>query len=153
MNVAVLLAVAVGLRLWQLDRLPGVNGDEAWYGALAQRWLDGESIGWRTPTGNPLNPFFLFPLIRAARVLGAVDRVVAPPAVVSGLLACAANCVLCRSVFDRRTAILSTVLLAVLPINLAYSRFAWDASQSLLLTVFVLYAAYLRPSRAGSSPG
>ena len=153
LNVVVLLVVAAGLRFWQLDRLPGVNGDEAWYGAMALRWLDGEVIGWRTPTGNPLNPFFLFPLIGLHCCWEPSIALLRAPAVVSGVLACAANFWLCRRVFDRQTAIVSTVILAVLPIDLAYSRFAWDASQSLLFTVFVLYVAHLRPATRGLVAG
>ena len=57
----------------------------------------------------------------------------------SGLAALALNYWLCRRAFDRRTATLSTCILAVLPIDIAYSRFAWDASQSLLFTLPVLY--------------
>jgi hypothetical protein len=38
---------------------------------------------------------------------------------------------------------LTTLIHAVLPINIAYSRFAWDASQSLLFTLPVVYAGIL----------
>ena len=62
-------------------------------------------------------------------------------ALVSGLAALAINWLLCRRVFDSRTAAVSTVALAVLPINIAYSRFAWDASQSLAATLPVIYCA------------
>ena len=41
--------------------------------------------------------------------------------------------------FGRRLAIISTTLLAVLPIDVAYSRIAWDASQSLLATLPCVY--------------
>ena len=35
-----------------LGRLPGVNGDEAWYGVQVLRLLSGEAVDWRTPTGK-----------------------------------------------------------------------------------------------------
>ena len=41
-NVVALLAVAVFFRAWRLDHMPGVNGDEAWLGVQALRWLDGQ---------------------------------------------------------------------------------------------------------------
>lgn len=41
LNVAVLLAVALVFRFWKLENLPGINGDEAWYGIQAQTLLEG----------------------------------------------------------------------------------------------------------------
>lgn len=151
--VLTLLACAVAQRFAALDRVPGLNGDEAWYGAQALGWLAGEPIGWRTPTGNPLNPFFFLPLAALHAWWAPSIALLRIPALASGLLACALNYCLCRKVFDRTTAVVSTVLLAVLPINLAYSRFAWDASQSLLATVLVLYLAYWRPPGRGLIAG
>ena len=40
-------------------------------------------------------------------------------------------------------AVVSTVVLAVLPINIAYSRFGWDSSQSLLFTLPVVHLSLL----------
>ena len=146
----VMLFVAVGFRLWQLDNVPGVNGDEAWYGVLARRIAQGNATTWWTPTGNPLNPIYVGPLI--------LLHLAAEPSVVllrcvsaaSGILALALNFWLCRKVYGRRTAAISTLILAVLPINIAYSRFGWDASQSLLVTVPVVY---LSMAAAQGGPG
>jgi hypothetical protein len=138
-NAIVLVAVAVVLRAWRLGNIPGLNGDEAWYGVWAVALARGESIAWWTPTGNPINLFFLLPLAALHTVFAPSVALLRSVAVASGILALAANCWLCRRAFDARTAIVSSVLLALLPINVAYSRFAWDASQSLLATVLVLY--------------
>ena len=150
-----LLAAAVFLRVWKLSSLPGVNGDEAWSGVQALRWLQGQPVAWRTPTGNPVNIFFMVPLVTLHAVFAPSFALLRSVAVVSGLLALVANYWLCNRAFDRRTAVISTVLLAVLPINVAYSRFAWDASQSLLATVLVLYLPLLwlrRLPQAGVVP-
>lgn len=138
-NAVALLIVAVLLRAWQLGNLPGINGDEAWSGVQAARLLAGESVAWRTPHGNPLNLFLVLPL--AALQAGAAPSftLLRLPSLVSGLAALIANYFLCRRAFDGRTAAISTIFLALLPIDIAYSRFAWDASQSLLATLFVLY--------------
>ncbi len=61
-NVAAILIVAIALRGWRLGNIPGVNGDEAWSGVQAMRLASGQPIAWRTPTGNPVNPFYLGPL-------------------------------------------------------------------------------------------
>ena len=63
------------------------------------------------------------------------------PAVISGVAALLVNFWLCRRVFGPTTAVVSTLILAVLPINIAYSRFSWDPAQSLLATTVVMYLA------------
>lgn len=151
--VLALLAAATALRVIDLGHVPGLNGDEAWYGAMALRWLRGQPMDWRTPTGNLLNPFFFLPLSALHAWFAPSIALLRVPALLSGVVACALNYFLRRRQFDQQTALVSTVLLAILPINLAYSRFAWDASQSLLATVLVLYAACCRPAWRGLAAG
>lgn len=137
--IVVILTTAVVFRIWRLGSVPGLNGDEAWSGVQALRFLHGEPIAWRTPTGNPINVFFFGPQVLLHAIARPSILLLRIIPVVSGILALLANFWLCRRAFDRETAVISTLLLAVLPINIAYSRFAWDASQSLLATLPVLY--------------
>jgi hypothetical protein len=152
-NAAALLAIAVWMRVFRLENIPGINGDEGWSGVQALRLLHGESIDWRTPSGNPINVFFFLPLVAMHVVFPPSFLLLRVTSLVSGLLALVVNYLLCRRAFDTRTAIVSTWLLALLPIDIAYSRFAWDASQSLLATLVVMYLPliYLR-SRAAALP-
>ncbi len=138
-NVLAILAVAIGLCAWRIGNLPGLNGDEAWSGVQAVRLVEGQSICWRTPTGNPVNPFFLGPLAVLHWLAAPSVTVLRLPALLSGLAALAVNFLLCRRVFGRCVAWVSTLLLAVLPLNIAYSRFAWDASQTVLATTLLLF--------------
>ena len=138
-----LLAVAVWFRAWDLGRLPGVNGDEAWSGVQAERILRGQCVAARTPTGNPLNPFFMIPQVALHGVAEPSFTVLRLPALASGILALLVNFYLCRRALGARLAWLTTLIHAVLPINIAYGRFAWDASQSLLFTLPVIYAGAL----------
>ena len=138
-----ILAVAIWLRLWKLGNLPGVNGDEAWSGVQALRFLSGESVAWRTPTGNPLNLFHFGPLVILHAWLPPSFGLLRSVAAASGLAALAVNFWLCRKSYDGATAVATTMLLAALPINVAYSRFAWDASQSLLATVLAMHASLI----------
>ena len=138
-NVLAILAVAIALRGWRLGNIPGLNGDEAWSGVQAMRLIGGQSISLRTPTGNPVNPFYLGPLALLHLFLTPSITVLRIPALVSGLAVLAVNFFLCRRVFGSTVAGVSTLLLAVLPLNIAYSRFAWDASQTVLATTLVLY--------------
>jgi hypothetical protein len=153
LNLAALLLVAVVLRVWRLGTIAGINGDEAWTAVQATRWLNGEQVLWRTPNGNPLNPFYMLPTLALHALLPPSFTVLRTTALVSGLLALVANFALCRRAYDLRTAVLSTWILALLPIDIAYSRFAWDASQSLLATVLVLYLPLLGGTRHRPSGG
>ena len=142
-NCGVLLAVAIFFRIWNLDRVPGVNGDEAWSGVVAVQILRGEPVAWRTPTGNLLNPFFLGPQVLLHSWFGPSFVLLRSVAVFSGLTAIVLNFVLCRKVFGLQVAVTSTVLLAVLPVNIAYSRFAWDSCQTVLATTVAIHLALM----------
>lgn len=140
-NALALVAVAVWFRGYLLGNIPGVNGDEAWHGVEAWRITHDSAVHWNTPTGNPVNPLFVGPLAILHLWLPPSIELLRSMAVASGLAALAINWFCCRWVFDRRTAAISTVLLAILPINIAYSRFGWDASQSLTVTLPAVYLA------------
>ena len=129
--------------LCRSGRIPGVNGDEAWYGVQAERIIDRGCVAARTPTGNPLNPFMIVPQVLLHEFSPPSFALLRTPALVSGLLALLLNLAMCARAFGWRMAWLTTLIHAVLPINIAYSRFAWDASQSLLFTLPVIYAGVL----------
>ncbi len=153
MAVAFLLGVAVFFRVWQLSNVPGVNGDEAWSGVQAARLVSGEPIAWRTPSGNPVNVLFLLPLAALHTVFSPSFALLRSVAVISGLAAIVVNWWLCRRAYDKPTAVVSTLLVALLPINIAYSRFAWDSSQTLLFTLPVMYLPLIWIRRWPSSRG
>jgi hypothetical protein len=136
-----ILLTGIWFRMEKLDCTPGLNGDEAWSGVQAMRFLQGESVAWRTPTGNPLNVFFWGPLVALHAVFSPSMTALRAVSVISGLLAIGLNYYLCRRTFNKNTAMVSTVLLTVLPATIAYSRFAWDASQTPLASVLVIYAS------------
>ena len=152
LNALALVIAAVFLRCHALGTIPGFNGDEAWYGIRAWQILHGGGQDWNTPTGNPLNPLFVGPLALLHLCMPPSILLLRVVAVASGIAALAINWLFCRWIFDRRTAAISTVMLAVLPINIAFSRFAWDASQTVAATLPVVYfalAAVRFPERFG----
>src|SRR5262245_46303352 len=55
--LAGVVVTALLLRIIGLGHIPGINGDEAWYGVKAQQMAAGQPVLWRTPSGNLLNPF------------------------------------------------------------------------------------------------
>ena len=141
LNLAGLVVVAIWFRCHELGNLPGINGDEAWYGVQAELVLHGQPIEWRTPTGNLLNPLFFGPQLLLHALFEPSFALLRVTAVLSGLMALGLNWWFCRRILGRRAAAISTVILAVLPINIVYSRLAWDASQSLLVTLAAVYLA------------
>ncbi len=134
-NFAAIAAAAIVFRCHMLQNIPGLNGDEAWYGVRAWEMLHGENFSPRTPTGNLLNPLMFLPLVLLHACFRPSVLLLRIAPLLSGLAALAVNWWMCRRIFDRPTAVVATLILALLPIDIAYSRFAWDASQSLLATL------------------
>ncbi|MFN2432108.1 MAG: hypothetical protein ABR599_04700 [Gemmatimonadota bacterium] len=136
-----LVAGGVLLRVVDLGHLPGVNGDEAWYGVQMQRLAAGEPVDWRTPTGNLMGPLQAGPLLLLQLAFPPSIALLRWPAVLSGLAMIAlAGLVLGRR-FGGTTGWIATSLAAALPVAIAYSRFGWDASHSGALALVALQAA------------
>ena len=147
--VTALIGVAMFFRIWKLGNIPGINGDEAWYGVRAAEILNKRELfaidTWFTPTGNLLNPFYMVPSVFFAATMQPSVITLRLPALISGCLAIALNFAMCRRIFGVNVAMFSTLILVVLPVNIAYSRFGWDASQTLLASVLVVYLAISIP--------
>jgi 4-amino-4-deoxy-L-arabinose transferase-like glycosyltransferase len=142
-GLGVVVAAAVGMRAWGLDHVPGVNGDEAWYGVQMLELRDGRGA-WTTPRGNLLNPFFSAPIFLMHLVFEPDFWILRVPALLSGLALIPLTFVFVRRLADEPTAVFATLLAAVLPINLAYSRHGWDPSQSTLVVLITLFCAARR---------
>lgn len=158
---ATLIAAGIFWRARQLDLVPGVNGDEAWYGVQAQRFLDeylygkmlpaAERVDFRTPTGNIWNPFLMIPRLVLDATLAPSVWSLRLPALISGILALLVNWWLCRRAINLTTAWLTTALLAVLPIAVIYSHLGWDACQSILFCLPLVYLPWIRQHEGWSA--
>ena len=80
------LAVSLWFRVWRVDHIPGINGDEAWYGVQAVRIVRSESPNWTTPSGLPLNPFFMGPMVLLHAFYAPSFPLLRLPAIISGAL-------------------------------------------------------------------
>ena len=109
-GAAVLVTVSVAFRCYALGRLPGVNGDEAWYGVQVLRLLSGEPVDWRTPSGNLLGPIHsgLLLLLQpfAPRSLAALRL----PALISSLAQLVLTWLVVRRHLGRSAALVALVL-------------------------------------------
>jgi hypothetical protein len=128
-------------RTLAIDRWPGINGDEAWYGVNVQEFLNGGTPFWHTGIGNPLNPIHSGLLLALSTVAGPSATVLRAPEVLLGLLAVAIAYPLLARPLGSRAALLATVFLAVSPAAVAYARLGWDPSGTPLVTLLAIGAA------------
>jgi hypothetical protein len=144
-GLVLLLGTALALRIIDLGNLPGINGDEAYYGDLVLDLKAGRGRDLQTGSGLILNPFYSGALLPLHVLRPAPSFVTLRlPALLSGLLALALAYPLLARVFARRVALVTTLLLACLPAAIAYSRFGWDQSQAPLAGLVSLYFALRR---------
>ncbi len=139
--IGVILLGCLARLVW-LDRLPGIDGDEAWYGVNVQVFRDGGVPFWRKSVGNPLNPFHSLPLLALSYVMAARAPLLRAPEVIWGILAIAIAYPMFAGGIGRRGAALVAVLLALSPAAIAYSRFGWDPSGTPLACVLALGFAF-----------
>lgn len=147
---AVLVLIALALRTYALGRLPGMNADEAWYGIAALEFVNGGRFGMITPNGNPLGPlqfgelallhFFVEPSVATLRI----------PSLLSSVGAIVLAYLAGKRLGGTSTAWIAMLIMAVLPINIAYARLGWDPSHSGLL-VLLAASLLLGGSRLGSA--
>lgn len=147
-GVAVILGVALLFRCIDLDHIPGINGDETWYGITVLAWRDGQAPPLKTYSGLPLNPFYsglLYLLHLVCHEPSFVVIRLAP--LLSVLLAVGLSYPLVSRALDRRTALIVTLLLACLPITIGYSRLGWDQSQAFVVSLVMICLVLLERSR------
>jgi hypothetical protein len=141
--IAVLLGTAVCFRVMYLSRVPGINGDEGWWGNQALAWLANQPYEARTTSGNPIDLFFLIPV--------AVLHVFAPPSflllrtipALVNLLALPVGYWFINRAFGSTTAWVYTVALASMPTAIAHSRICQDPSQSVFWSGIAIYLSLL----------
>ena len=141
--IVALLGTATVFRLMHLSSVPGISGDEGWWGVQAIAWLSDRPYEPHTTSGNPTDLFFLIPL--------ALVHSIAPPSflllralpAVVNLLALPVGFWFVRRLYGNTTAWIHTVALAIMPTAIAHSRICQDPSQSLFWTGIVIYLSLL----------
>lgn len=135
------VVIAVLLRVVLLDRWPGINGDEAWYGVNVQELLAGRAPFWHTGIGNPLNPLHSGPLLLLSLFFTPSAALLRAPEVMFGIATVLLAYPLLAGTVGRRAAMLVSILLAVSPTAVAYSRLGWDPSGTPMLSLFAIAGA------------
>ncbi len=134
------LAVSLVFRFLWLDRLPGINGDEAWYGVQIEKFLAGQPWSGRTPSKLPINPLLFVSESLLLCMAEPSFWVLRLPVAMWCLIGLVLTFVLHRRVFhEAGDALLVVTFTASLPMHIAYSRFCWDASFSFATVPLVVY--------------
>jgi hypothetical protein len=152
--ITLVLVVTAGLlvRTIDLGRLPGINGDEAWYGANVHLLLDGERPFWRTGIGNVVSPLHSGILIVLERLAGPSFTLLRVPSVLWGCLAVGFAYPLVAPLIGTRSAIILTAILALSPAAVSQARTGWDPSATVFLSLLTLaFAVGNRPWLCGAS--
>lgn len=141
------IVAGIFFRIWELQRFPGINGDEAWYGVWIYDVLEGVDRDWVTPSKLPLNPFYMLPLTLILSMVSEPSFILLRlPAVISGILLLVLAYPLMKKVLKKDETLNLVVLLSALPVLIGFSRIGWDASQTPLITLICLYYAFkLKP--------
>ena len=141
--IVALLGTAICFRLLYLSSIPGISGDEGWWGVQATAWLSARPYETHTTSGNPTDLFLLIPI-------GLVHTVVAPSFLALRTVPALANVLalpigfwLVRRVYGETTAWIQTVALAVMPTAIAHGRICQDPSQTVLWTSLAIYLSML----------
>ena len=111
-----ILGVALLARLIWLDSLPGVNGDEAWFGVWVEGMLRDHRWGGMSFTARPPDPFYLGPLAMVQAIAEPAPWVLRMPALISGLAFIIVGYAGLRSTIGQRSAWVFALLAATTPI-------------------------------------
>ena len=149
--VAVLLGTAIWFRLLRLGSVPGLSGDEGWWGVQALAWLSGRPYEPRTTSGNPIDLFFLVPVALLHLIGSPSFALLRLVPVAANVLALVAAFFFVRRLYGDTTAWIHTVALAILPTAIAHSRICQDPSQSVFWSSLVVYVSLLGVKDRGAT--
>ncbi|MBA3461262.1 MAG: glycosyltransferase family 39 protein [Deltaproteobacteria bacterium] len=141
--VITLIGIGVVFRFMHLGTIPGINGDEGWWGVQSTRWMHGLSYEAKTTSGNPIDMAFLVPLGLLHGLAGPSFFVLRLFPAIANVVALGVGFSLARKLYGSPTAWIYTCALAVAPTAIAHSRFCQDPSQSILWTSITMFLALL----------
>jgi hypothetical protein len=136
-----MVIIGIAARVIAIGRLPGINADEAWYGVNVNEFLDGARPFLQTGVGNPINPLHSGLLLALSAIASPSIALLRAPEVILGMLTVMIAWPLLRRPLGERAALLSTILIAISPAAIAYSRLGWDPSGSPLITLLAIGCA------------
>ncbi len=143
---ALLLIIAAAV-IFRLVRIyDGMTHDESYtFMVFSSSSLFNALSNYHLPNNHVLNSLLIF---FSTRIFGIQPWVVRLPALLAGLFLIPATYALARSMYDKYTALISALLVAILPGAVLYSTSARGYSLVALFTILTLWLAnYLRRSK------
>lgn len=139
--IYLIIAIAVFLRIFALDNIPGLLGDEAWGFTQLQLFSRNLPYTFEVPSGRWFNPFY--------GIIIFITRASDPfwmrfPSFVIGVLTVVFAFRFFRNIYEAKIALLISLFIACFPPHIHYSRLAWDCC---LIPLFSLFLTYLPLNR------
>lgn len=120
---ALLVCVSIFLRIFHLENIPAICGDEAWTATQAQLAARGLPHTWIVTSHRLLSPFY----IALSYLTQGVDPFgIRYPAFMIGVLTIIISFPILSRAIGKEAAFLATLIVAVLPIHIEFSRLAWE---------------------------
>jgi hypothetical protein len=144
LTVITILIVIVSqfLRLYHIDSLPGINGDEVYNFVWSKLYLLHQApIRWLSGSGNLVNVWRVFESLILNYFFAPSFLLVKVPAMIAGIVAWPILFILARKVYTREEACLLTVLFMCHPVHIFANRFSDQFSESFLLVSAALLLA------------
>ncbi len=151
-SLGIIILLGFMLRVYLVGNLPMIlNRDEAALAYNAYLIKDSGQDEWQRSWpitfqsfGDYKLPGYIYTLVPFFLALGASDFVVRLPSVLAGTGLIAAAYFIARKMnFKKPLALLFSLLIALQPVFIFYSRMAWEANLALLLTVISWYLLFL----------
>ena len=126
--IVTLLGTATCFRLMRLSSVPGISGDEGWWGVQAHAWVSNRPYEAHTTSGNPTDLFFLIPVALVQKLAPPSFLLLRTVPTLVNLLAIPVGFLFVRRLYGNATAWIHAVGIAVLPTAIAHSRICQDPS-------------------------
>ncbi len=149
-----IIFVAFAIRLYHPELVPiSLHGDEVGVGynaySLLASGIDEYGKSWPLVLRADVAPAIFYATIPSIALFGATDFAVRFPSVVVGTISLIAFYFLIQEIFGIKTALITTVILAISPWHLQISRIAHDAPYGLLLQL-IATLCFLRGTKGRS---
>jgi 4-amino-4-deoxy-L-arabinose transferase-like glycosyltransferase len=139
--LALIVAVAAGLRLYRLDTIPpGLAGDTAYKGVAANRILEGEYPIFFAESWGGIEPMYMYLLAALFKLIGSTPYAIKLLSAIIGIITVPLLHLLVRELLNSRTAgLLASFWLATSYWHVSYSRLGWEIILGPLFVVLTLY--------------
>lgn len=145
--IFLILILSAALRLYSLDKFPaGLNADEAAIGynawSLIETGKDEHGVSWPLvfrSFDDYKPPVYFYLVLPFVKLFGLTVWSVRLPSAILGVASVYLIYLVTNKLFDKKTALLSSLILAVSPWHLQFSRGGWEVNAALFFILLGIY--------------